>query len=333
MIRKKVLFLSPARLGDTLMITPALALLKSLKPNFQIDVLSLSNLGANVYHNNPHCENIYLHSEINHADHFIQPYDFMVAAHRDNRILELVDQLKKPVFLIEKADQKQAQSQQALNFIKQAFSESNLTAQSLSYQLFPSADDRAVASRLLNKNVKYIGMHLGCHGVNKKDVWLPWYRPHHEKLWPIKQFIELAIALKLKHPQSQIVLTGGENEQILAHQFKQHIQDAIDLTGKTNLLELAAIMEKLAVYVSPDTGTMHAACAMDTPLVAVFGPTNSMRTGPYPPSSIRHTIKVERLAELNHQQVLTAIDILLAADNRFDSVEQSDLLIHAWLRS
>ncbi|HSH72226.1 MAG TPA: glycosyltransferase family 9 protein [Methylophilaceae bacterium] len=310
------------------MITPALALLKSLKPNFQIDVLSLSNLGASVYYNNPHCEHIYLHSEINQADDFIEPYDFMVAAHRDNRILELVDQLKKPVFLIEKADQEQAQSQQALNFIQRGFSESNLTTQSLHYQLFPSADDRASASHLLNKNIKYIGMHLGCHGINKKDVWLPWYRPHHEKLWPIKQFIELANGLKLKYPQSQIVLTGGENEQILAHQFKQHIPDAIDLTGKTNLLELAAVMEKLAVYVSPDTGTMHAACAMNTPLVALFGPTNAIRTGPYPTSAFRQTIEVKSLAELNYQQVLTAIDILLGVYNRLDSIEKSDLLVN-----
>jgi len=324
-MNKKVLFLSPARLGDTLMLTPALALLKSLKPGFVIDILSLTKLGASVYQNNPHCMNIYIHAEIKYIDEFSQRYDLVVAAHRDNKILELIAQLKKPVVLIENADQEQFQAQQALNFIKCMFAEYPLPAQAVSYQLFPSENDRTTATELLNGNRLYIGMHLGCHGINKKDVWLPWYKLDHEKLWPIKQFIELAKTLKLKYPKAQIVLTGGANEQLLAHQFKQQIHDAIDLTGKTSLLELAALVEKLAIYICPDTGTMHVACAMNTPLVTLFGPTNSRRTGPYPSSPYRRVINSKRLLEINQQSVLAAIDDLLNANSNLGSVDTKKL--------
>jgi len=320
-MNKKVLFLSPARLGDTLMLTPALSLLKLLKPDFLIDILGLTELGVSVYKNNPHCEKIYTHAEIKHVDEFSQGYDLVVAAHRDNKILELITQLKKPVVLIENADQEQCQAQQALSFIKVMFSEDKLPAQPIGYELFPGEAEKSTIIQLLNSDNLYIGMHLGCHGINKKDVWLPWHKLDHEKLWPIKQFIALAKTLKARYPNAQIVLTGGANEQLLAHQFKQKIDNVVDLTGKTNLLELAALVERLAVYICPDTGTMHVACAMNTPLVALFGPTNSNRTGPYPSSPKRKVIKAKSLLELNQQSVVDAVDSLLKTNARLAATD------------
>ena len=56
---------------------------------------------------------------------------------------------------------------------------------------------------------------------------------------------------------------------------------AINFAGKTTLTELAALYEKAALVISTDTGPMHLAAAMGTPVVALFGPTAPWRTGPY----------------------------------------------------
>jgi len=309
---KHVLFLVPARLGDTLMLSPALALLKQLKPDFSIDVLAVSPLAASVYQHNPHCDNIYVASEIQSPDDFIQAYDLLVAAHRDYKILELIDQFKKPVFLIEPADQRQAQAQQALNFIQYAFSDTQPKPEPIGYQLFPDTQDQEYAARLLKGGGRFIGLHLGCHGINKKRSLLPWRKQkQHKKLWPLESFICLAKQLEQQHPGYQLVLTGGDNEQHLADAFIKKIPNAINLVGKTNVLQLAAVMQRFSAYVCSDSGTMHVACAMGIPVIALFGPTNVRRTGPYPGAEFRHVIESEDLSELDPQAVLLAIEQLL----------------------
>lgn len=55
----------------------------------------------------------------------------------------------------------------------------------------------------------------------------------------------------------------------------------INLTGETTLRELAAIFRRAVAVVTTDSGPMHIAAAMKTPTVALFGPTNPGRTGPY----------------------------------------------------
>lgn len=312
-MNKKLLFLVPGRLGDALMLTPALALLKQLQPAYGVDVLSTSSLGANVYRNNPHCNQIYIASAIQCFDSFIQPYDFLIAAHRDNKILELSNQLKKPLLMVGPADLGKYQPEQALEFIQSVFSSNTHEFQPMGYQLFPDSNDEDFAARFLDKDKKYLGLHLGCHSVNKKTTLFPWLlnNKQHKKVWPLSRFIQLTRKFKLQHPDFHIVVTGGSNEQYLAKEFKKQVPDVIDLIGQTDILQLAALMKYFKAYVCPDTGTMHMACAMGTPLIALFGPTNVKRTGPYPEQESRRVIKSDNLANLNPDIVLSAINPLV----------------------
>jgi ADP-heptose:LPS heptosyltransferase len=55
----------------------------------------------------------------------------------------------------------------------------------------------------------------------------------------------------------------------------------LDLTGKISLLEMIEWIRLSELMVSNDTGPMHVAAALRKPLVAIFGPTEPRRTGPY----------------------------------------------------
>ena len=58
---------------------------------------------------------------------------------------------------------------------------------------------------------------------------------------------------------------------------------ALDLTGKTEIAELPALLSRCTTFVGNDSGAMHVAAAVALPVVAVFGPTDPHRTAPVTP--------------------------------------------------
>ncbi len=78
------------------------------------------------------------------------------------------------------------------------------------------------------------------------------------------------------------VITGGPEDRAKAGVIKSEAGNAVmDLTGKTTLPELIEIIAGAQWVISCDTGPMHLAAALDTPLIALFGPSNPERTGPF----------------------------------------------------
>lgn len=101
------------------------------------------------------------------------------------------------------------------------------------------------------------------------------------KEWPAEYYAELA--KMLINDGFTVVLAGGPDEVSKGNKIKT-ITDSdkiIDLTGKTTLRELAALIKASTFYISADTGPLHFAAALKKPLVAMYGPTKADRTGPY----------------------------------------------------
>lgn len=145
------------------------------------------------------------------------------------------------------------------------------------------------------------------------------------KCWPTRHFGALADCVGQEGLIP--VLIGGANERSLADSIRQFSSlPVVDLVGQTTLKELAHIIRGAKAYVGGDTGTMHLAAAVNTPVVAMFGPTDPVRNGPY--SEIATTItalrecrgcwkrscprKLECLDVINPETVLQAIKKLLA---------------------
>lgn len=101
------------------------------------------------------------------------------------------------------------------------------------------------------------------------------------KLWFNDRFAHLSDRL-IREYGVQIVFTGASADAWTIHQIMDMMDEkAVDLAGCTSLKMLAALYEKARFVVSTDTGPMHLAAAMDTPVIAIFGPTAPWRTGPY----------------------------------------------------
>ena len=101
------------------------------------------------------------------------------------------------------------------------------------------------------------------------------------KLWMEDRFAALADRL-VKEQAVDVVFTGGPTDRsVIDGILTRMAMPAANLAGRTSLPVLAAIYRRAALLVTTDTGPMHLAAAVGTPVVALFGPTAPWRTGPF----------------------------------------------------
>lgn len=101
------------------------------------------------------------------------------------------------------------------------------------------------------------------------------------KRWPLRSFSAVAEQLT-KDGLGPVVIIGSPDERGEAEQLKSLIASPIvDLTGAIPLGCLPLFLSKASAMVTNDSGPMHVAAAVGTPVVALFGPTSAIRTGPY----------------------------------------------------
>lgn len=104
-------------------------------------------------------------------------------------------------------------------------------------------------------------------------------RPHRAWLVDGWQYLLKAILRKGTHMP---VLIGGEEEVDLCAQIEQEVGTGLaNAAGKLTLPETAALLKSCQVVVSCDTGPAHLAVAVGTPVIGLYGPTLSKRSGPY----------------------------------------------------
>lgn len=101
------------------------------------------------------------------------------------------------------------------------------------------------------------------------------------KLWSNQKFSSLADRL-IEQYDAKVVFTGSQADRRTIQDIMSGMKgEAANLAGETSLKTLAALYEKTDFLVSTDTGPMHVAAAVGTPVVALFGPTAPWRTGPF----------------------------------------------------
>lgn len=138
----------------------------------------------------------------------------------------------------------------------------------------PAETELERTSALLQENTPcshsgpYVGLQLGASDIKRQ--------------WPVEHFAHLGS--RLWHETNLMpILFGTSNEAPLAEEYMQKTDaPCINLTGKTDLRTLAATLRKCTLLITNDTGTMHLAAAVGTPVLAIFLATaQPWDTGPY----------------------------------------------------
>jgi heptosyltransferase-2 len=160
-----------------------------------------------------------------------------------------------------------------LELVRQAF---QLTPRSKSYSLETELDKEAVkkAAQLLggSSSKGYIALGPGAT-----------YGP--AKRWPLENWKEL-MALFLSQREESLVILGTKDEReslkpLLEGWSREYSERVLNLAGETDLSLLAAVLSKARLLLTNDSGPMHLAVAAGTPVVAIFGSTSPLWTGPF----------------------------------------------------
>jgi heptosyltransferase II len=100
------------------------------------------------------------------------------------------------------------------------------------------------------------------------------------KCWPPNRFAEFANQFRAER-DADVILFGTTGELAVSYAITANMKrKPIDLTGKTDIGDLPALLSQCHLFLGNDSGAMHVAAAVGLPVVAVFGPTNPEGTSP-----------------------------------------------------
>ncbi len=133
------------------------------------------------------------------------------------------------------------------------------------------------------------------------------------RTWPPAHWHSLINSLQ---QSVQVVLIGGPSDKAFIEQIGELDTGVINLVGQTHIPELIDVIAHANVLVSTDTGTSHIAGATNTPVIALFGPSDYQQTGPYPTAENR----VEILS-VYHKNPYTVHDTSISKENAMAAIQ------------
>jgi ADP-heptose:LPS heptosyltransferase len=114
-----------------------------------------------------------------------------------------------------------------------------------------------------------IGMHIG---ANPNQLY---------KCWNPRKFAEVADFLS-EDLRAKVVITGGEGEMPQVEKMMALSRfPSVNLVGQLGILETAALLARCDLFITNDSGPMHIAASVKTPVIAIFGPTRPKKNAPF----------------------------------------------------
>jgi heptosyltransferase-3 len=290
---RSILIVCTGRIGDVLLGTPVARSLKSHWPNAQIDMLVFDGTGG-VLENNPDIRRVILipsrakqARRLNDARKIWRQYDLGCSL-RTSSLASFLCWVagRKRIGLVAPLRKSWLKKWMLHRFIVDR-DHSLHTVQSgalLMTLLGITPSFEIVTPALRNQPVQLAHLEQLLASVTGKSyVVVHMYPRYTYKMWHAEGWIALIEFLRSRG--YAIVLTGGpaELEAVYARNIsEQASNDVINLVGKLSLAATAEVIRRARLFVGPDTSTSHIAAATGTPTLALFGPSNPLRWGPWP---------------------------------------------------
>ncbi len=299
----KILVISLAGIGDTILATPLIRELRANMPEAQIDALVLWAGSKDILQSNGCLNTVFQQNLLNEpkamALRFLQPlrqagYDVSINTHPQSRIhYRLIARFVAArtrishvydcwsaldSLLVNRTTPQNYQQhtvENNLNLLRAVDRKPTLREHQLEIVL--CAVDREWAESFLTKHSlgqkQLLGLHVGSGGTKNLAL----------KRWPLHRYIDLLKLVRQKWPDLGILLFGGPDEEPeLQKVMGSHPSPLVVRVDSRTLRQAAALMQKCTAFLSVDTALMHLAAAVKTPgQVVIEAPTLNKTNEPY----------------------------------------------------
>jgi len=296
----KIIINALSGIGDALMFSPALKVLKSHIPDSQIDMMVMFKAVLDLYENNSAIDRIYLIDFLeqgklkslkqvlslrkNKYDASINVYP---ANRREYNMINFLLGAKKRI-----AHRYNHYSFSNLHFLNNCLinevkdRHNVLEDFDLVKIIIPSASEGELGNYDINireNESRFAERFLQSNGIN--DSFIVGYhagsatfKRHINKRWGVEKFAELGKKLNEKY-NAKIILFGTEKD--VNDSIFERIKDISFVIPPSNIMQSAALMKKCSLFVSNDAALMHIASALQIPVAAIFGYTNYNELKPW----------------------------------------------------
>lgn len=284
---KKILFVSLSNIGDAVLTLPALDFIRNNFPEAEITVIS-GVRPAEIFQNNPFIRKVIpfdKKSTLSRKIAFIrqlnrEKFDLVVDLRNSFFGIFLKAKFKTPFFLHTPRHLLHMKEKHLFKVKSLKLKEEKIV---LDKTFYIPKEAEARINVLLKEN--------NCSD-NDKIIVIAAGAKSHTKRWDKEKFLELIDALYNEFKAKIILVGDKEDAAINSYILGLAKQKVIDFTSKTNLKELACLLKRSSLVITNDSACLHVASYFDVPVLAIFGPTNERKYGPWSNKSIAVTKQI-----------------------------------------
>ncbi|MDD4980295.1 MAG: lipopolysaccharide heptosyltransferase II [Candidatus Omnitrophica bacterium] len=280
---KRILIVRTDRIGDVLLSTPAIKALRDNYPSAYIAMM-VNPYAKDILEGNPYIDEVILYDkDIKHKSwhrslRFAlnlkkKKFDLAIVLHPANRvhliafiagIPQRIGYNRKLGFLLTDRIKHTKQSGQK--------HESEYILDLVRY-LGIEPKDKNLLMPLKPESENWAEELLRQEGIKKTDQLLAIHPAAScpSKVWPNERFSEVADRLIAKYGFKVLVVAGPKDIKIAQEVIKKISHPAINLAGKASVSQLASILKRCRLFISNDSGPVHIASALGTPVISIFG--------------------------------------------------------------
>ncbi|MCX5716642.1 MAG: glycosyltransferase family 9 protein [Candidatus Omnitrophica bacterium] len=271
---KKILFITLSNIGDVVLTLPVFGMLKNEFPAADIAVMTGSPAARELFEQDPRVKEVIIYDK---RARFSQKLGLGLRLRKKK--FDLVVDLRNSIFpvlagarystfsLVSRDERGLHRKDKHLARLKKF----GLVTDKAGFPVYFNDADKNRVKLLL----KELGISTG-----DRIVAVSAGAKSHTKRWPVKGFIDLCKRLAVKMGV-RVLLIGDKSDAAINKEIASAgINGVYDITGRTNLRELAYLLSLSRLLVTNDSAPLHVASSVNTPTVAIFGPTDHKKYGP-----------------------------------------------------
>lgn len=273
---KKILFITLSNMGDVILTLPVLDYLRGHFPKSKITVM-VGPRPKEILENNPYIDRLIVYDKYSRLRNKIKLFGEL-KKERFDAVIDLRNTLYGALLPVSYKTSPFLRVPRDIRHIK----DRNLYRLQKALKIKgPLIAGKEKLFHVTDKDRDYVNALFKENGLDPRDkiILVSFGTGGDTRRWDKLKFGELCSALSQEY---KVILIGSKANQSIARSILQNCPNKIfDFTGQTTLQQLACLFDRGYLLITCDTGTLHLASYLDTPIVALFGPSDEKKYGPW----------------------------------------------------